>query len=145
MGHLKAFVGMAAVDIAPSATNQKRTEGHSMWTDIPPPRIVLPPEYTPVGKCEDVCCSTCKTACIKPEECSNCDHVPPPLLRFNYSTRDGEFDPKNSIATYQTTTNSFHGREPQMAIKESEDPEKMRTPRFLEMSPISLRMLDQRP
>ncbi|GFR13629.1 uncharacterized protein TNCT_566501 [Trichonephila clavata] len=122
--------------------NKTQGNGYNrLWRDIPPMKAILPPMFSPIEECEDSCCFL-RTGT---GTCMRCDHIPPPLLRFNYSTRDGEFDPKSKLATFQTETNSYHGRKPLLELKESIDPCNMRTPRFLEISPVSLRFGDQRP
>lgn len=42
------------------------------------------------------------------------------------------------------TTNQSHGRKPLLDLMGYHDPSNMRTPRFLEMCPTSLRFRDQR-
>ncbi|GFS77711.1 uncharacterized protein NPIL_663501 [Nephila pilipes] len=126
----------------PQCNKTQTKESHRLWPNIPPPKPSLPPAYTMSRECEDVCCFSSRA---EPDGCVKCDHIPPPLLRFNYSTRDGAFDPKSKLATYETTTNLFHGRKPLLELKGYIDPCNMQTPRFLEISPASLRFADQRP
>ncbi|GBM27322.1 hypothetical protein AVEN_144877-2 [Araneus ventricosus] len=132
----------------PKCNKTQTNECYRLWPNIPPPRANLPAGCTPFQKCEDVCCSSKKSKADTSNadrSCFRCDHVPPPQLRFNYSTQDGEHDPKSNLARYETTTNMFHGRKPLLNLIGYHDPSNMRTPRFLEICPASLRFRDQRP
>ncbi|XP_035209441.1 uncharacterized protein LOC118183934 [Stegodyphus dumicola] len=108
---------------------------HERWPGVPLPKLILP--VVSQTECEDVCCKRENKGCIK------CDHIPPPFLRFNYSTEDGDYDKKSNLATYQTTTNEFHGRNTLLYCQGLDKRCNMETPRFLEAFPMHCRSIQR--
>ncbi|XP_071036993.1 uncharacterized protein [Parasteatoda tepidariorum] len=90
--------------------------------------------------CEDICCSNVlkdhrESKTDNSGKCEKCDHIPPPLLRFNYSTRDGEHDESSNLARYETTYNADYGRKSLMKMIHESNYAREDSPRFLEIYP----------